>query len=133
MVANIEPLGSDSDDQKSLHQEVKNDLKVLANFIDIYCKNRHFDRPRQPVSLKGHDVNDLAGRPVQLCDTCVKLILHAFVKRTNCPLSPKPACKHCPDHCYHPRYREAIQEVMRYSGRKLILSGRLDYLFHLLF
>jgi len=85
------------------------------------------------VSLKDHDVEALTGRPVALCDECTRLILHAFVKRTHCPLSPKPACRHCPDHCYHPTYRRAIQEVMRYSGRKLVLSGRLDYLFHLLF
>ncbi len=133
MVANIGPLGSENGEQKALDREVKSDLKVLANFIDIYCKSRHSDRIQEPVSLKGHEVGDLAGRPVELCGECAKLIMHAFVKRTNCPLSPKPACKHCPDHCYHPSYREAIQQVMRYSGRKLVLSGRIDYLFHLLF
>jgi hypothetical protein len=48
-------------------------------------------------------------------------------------MDPKPACKHCPQHCYAPRYRDEIREVMRYSGRKLVMSGRVDYLVHLLF
>jgi hypothetical protein len=34
---------------------------------------------------------------------------------------------------YHPQYWQRIREVMKYSGRKLVLSGRLDYLYHLLF
>ena len=55
------------------------------------------------------------------------------MKRSRCPLDPKPACKHCPVHCYHPTYRQNIREVMRYSGRRLVLSGRLDMLYHLLF
>jgi len=41
-------------------------------------------------------------------------------------------CKHCPEHCYAPRYRAQIREVMRYSGPRLVLRGRLDYLWHLL-
>jgi hypothetical protein len=48
-------------------------------------------------------------------------------------MHPKPACKHCPAHCYHPTYRARIREVMKFSGRKMLLGGRLDYLFHLLF
>jgi hypothetical protein len=48
-------------------------------------------------------------------------------------MDPKPACKHCPSHCYHPDYRKRIREVMRYSGRNMVLGGRLDYLYHLLF
>jgi hypothetical protein len=48
-------------------------------------------------------------------------------------MNPKPMCKHCPNHCYHPTYRAKIREVMQFSGRKLLLGGRVDYLLHLLF
>ncbi|NLX20763.1 MAG: hypothetical protein GXY55_03705 [Phycisphaerae bacterium] len=48
-------------------------------------------------------------------------------------MNPKPMCKHCPKHCYHPRYRQAMREIMRYSGRGMVLSGQFDYLFHLFF
>ena len=109
------------------------DLRLLADFIDIYCSHKHADVPRAPVDIKTHDVAALVGKEVCLCDECKKLLTHAFVKRSTCPFNPKPACKHCTEHCYHPTYREQIKEVMKYSGKKLVLSGRIDYLFKLLF
>jgi hypothetical protein len=111
----------------------RKDLKTLALFIRVYCKHRHGDAAKAPVELKTHDVTAIAGRELVLCESCRKLLAHAFVKRSHCPMDPKPACKHCPSHCYHPAYRAQIREVMRFSGRKMLLSGRLDYLFHLLF
>lgn len=113
--------------------EVDRDLKVLARFIDVYCRHRHADRRRGPVALKTHDLERLCRRPLSLCADCSRLLVHAFTKRTHCPLQPKPSCKHCPVHCYHPAYRQAIREVMRYSGRRLVLTGRVDYLLKLLF
>lgn len=112
---------------------VRRDLKTLARFIGMYCDGRHRDVPRQSVELKTHDVVGVYGKPLVLCEACRKLLTHAFVKRSHCPMDPKPMCKKCPDHCYAPVYREQIREVMRYSGRKLLLSGRVDYLVHLLF
>ena len=72
------------------------------------------------------------GKPLHLCAACTKLLSHSFVKRRSCPLDPKPACKRCPTHCYAPFYRAQIREVMKVSGRKFVLRGRLDYLLHLL-
>lgn len=114
-------------------ENIQRDLKTLALFIRVYCTHRHADRQKQPVQMKRHDVAAIAGQPLELCEDCAKLLMHAFVKRSNCPMNPKPACKHCPDHCYHPAYRKQIQEVMKYSGRRMVLTGRLDYLYHLLF
>jgi len=109
------------------------DLKTLALFINVYCGQKHSAVPKSVVQLKTHDVEAIAGRPISLCAGCTKLLAHAFVKRAHCPMKPKPACKHCPNHCYHPTYRAQIRDVMKYSGRRLVLTGRLDYLFHLLF
>ncbi|MFO0974131.1 MAG: nitrous oxide-stimulated promoter family protein [Phycisphaerae bacterium] len=110
------------------------DLKTLARFIDIYCRHTHADVARGAFALKGFDGPFAAGRrPLLLCPACTRLLSHAFVKRAHCPFSPKPACKHCQSHCYQPGYREQIRAVMRFSGRKLVLSGRLDMLFKLLF
>jgi hypothetical protein len=113
--------------------DLHRDLKTLAKFVRIYCQGRHQDRQKQPAALKTHDVERLVGGPVELCGPCTKLLTHALVKRTACPMRPKPACKHCPQHCYHPTYRAQIRKVMKYSGRKLVLRGRLDLLIHLLF
>ena len=113
--------------------ELTRDLKTLALFIHLYCQYKHADAERKAVDLRTHDVTAIAGKNVVLCPECTKLLAHAFVKRTHCPMDPKPMCKHCPNHCYHPTYRQQIREVMKFSGRKMVLGGRLDYLFHLLF
>ena len=113
--------------------ELMRDLKTLALFIDLYCRYKHADCPRQPVDLRTHNVSEIAGKSIVLCPECTKLLTHAFVKRSHCPMHPKPMCKHCPSHCYHPSYRAQIREVMKFSGRKMLFAGRLDYLFHLLF
>lgn len=112
---------------------VERDQRVLVRFIHLYCDHRHRDVVKEPFSLPGHDAAAPGRRPIVLCRPCRKLLAHALVKRARCPLDPKPACKHCPVHCYHPTYRQKIRDVMRYSGRRLVLSGRLDMLYHLLF
>ncbi len=113
-------------------RQLCHDLKVLATLIEVYCARRHPTAAKEVVTLKTHDVAALHGRPLRLCPPGRKLLTHAFVKRAACPLDPKPMCKKCPQHCYAPLYRAQIREVMRYSGRRLVLSGRLDYLVHLL-
>ncbi len=113
-----------------MEAKLQRDLKVLADFIDCYCEHRHAERPKVLATLKTHDITAIAGRPIALCGDCGKLLAHAFVKRTHCPMDPKPQCKHCPNHCYHPKYRAEIQQVMRFSGPRLLLSGKVGYLLH---
>ena len=113
--------------------EMFQDLRTLAEFIELYCRQKHREESKTKTELKTLDVGLIAGHSVYLCPECQKLLAHAFTKRMHCPMHPKPACKDCPSHCYHPRYRAQIREVMKYSGRQLVMSGRLDYLFHLLF
>lgn len=128
----LQAMGSNQSTME-LPKEVRKDLKTLALFIRLYCSQRHTTAEKERVQLKTHDVMAIAGRELVLCPDCRKLLAHAFTKRSHCPMEPKPACKHCPNHCYHPTYRAQIREVMKYSGRKMLLGGRLDYLFHLLF
>lgn len=109
------------------------DLKTLVLFIRVYCREKHRDEVKRIVKLPDHDVQKLAGQLVTLCPGCSQLLAHALTKRANCPMRPKPACKHCPSHCYRSNYRAQIREVMKFSGRHLLLTGRLDYLLHLLF
>ncbi len=109
------------------------DLRTLVRFVEVYCHHRHREAGMCVVDSKVVDLQTLAGHAVTLCPECAKLLNHALVKRSICPMQPKPACKHCPRHCYHPTYRQQIKEVMKYSGRRLVLSGRLDLLWHLLF
>jgi len=61
------------------------------------------------------------------------LLAYALERLERSMQNPKPACKHCEIHCYKPAHREKIREVMRYSGKRLILYGRFDLLRHYLF
>lgn len=91
------------------------DRHILEQFIHISCRGRHKTR-------KG-----------ELCDDCRDLLDYAVRRLERCPQEPKPSCKHCEIHCYKPIYREKIRDVMRYSGKRLILHGRLDLLWHYFF
>ena len=102
-----------------------NDSEILAEFINIYCTDRHPDAVKSPVAAGGEVGDYLAGCGFFLCEECRRLLLHAVSKRAICPYDPKPSCKKCDTHCYAPGYREKIREVMRYSGMRLIMKGRL--------
>jgi hypothetical protein len=124
-VGKIQPVWEDP--------RVHRDLKILARFVGIYCHGLHGQATREPLRLWSVDMGNLAGRPLVLCAECRRLLSHAIVKRAVCPFDPKPACKWCPRHCYAPQYRDQIRQVMHYAGKRLLFSGRLDYLVHLFF
>jgi hypothetical protein len=117
---------------RAASRKLRKDLRTLALFIDLYCRGKHCGAVRTAVRLRTVDITDVYGRALELCPDCAKLAAHALAKRMVCPLAPKPACKHCPQHCYAPQYRAQIRAVMRYSGRRLLLSGRVHYLLRLL-
>lgn len=89
--------------------------EMLERFIRVYCEAHHGTK----------------GGP--LCAECEGLAAYARERLARCPYHPKPSCKKCTTHCYKPEYRARIREVMRFSGRALILRGRLDLLVKLFF
>jgi len=117
----------------AVDRKMKRELRTLSRFIQIYCSDLHADQLRQTVGMRTMDVEEVCGREVVLCPSCSRLLQHAFTKRMNCIMDPKPMCKKCPEHCYAPDYRQQIRAVMRYSGKKMLLHGRIDYLLHLIF
>lgn len=112
-------------------QELK-DLHLLALFIDCWCREHHDPAARQ-VMDKDFILPDLARHGYQLCPECRELLTYAVARRRACPLDPKPTCKECPIHCYKTEPRATIRNIMRFSGRHLILRGRLDLLWHYFF
>jgi len=107
----------------------KKDLKVLVNFIRVYCESRHGGTDVAPCE----ELTVILGNVVHLCPDCRTLLGYALQKRRNCPLDPKPSCKNCRIHCYNKEYRAKICEIMAFSGKKMIMRGRLDYLWHYFF
>ncbi len=44
----------------------------------------------------------------------------------------KPACKHCPIHCYQPVRRDEIKAIMRWSGPRMLLHHPILAIRHLI-
>jgi hypothetical protein len=105
----------------------KKEVGVLVNFVRIYCDAKHGERHEMK------EAREMSGRKTILCLECTELVEYAMEKLRRCPLSPKPSCKKCHIHCYGKEQRARIREIMAFSGRRMILRGRLDYLCHYLF
>jgi len=111
-------------------KEQKKDLKVLIDFVKVHCAARHTGQTDLALPA---DLMRTHQRQLMLCPDCQALLNYALLKRRKCPLTPKPSCKHCRIHCYSYKYRAKIREIMAFSGRRMILRGRLDYLWHYFF
>ena len=105
------------------------DIRILARFIQIYCYARHAGVTLEEAPLPD-DVRSSFKQAVMLCPACSAVLSHGIDKRSVCPLEPKPTCRNCRIHCYSPEYRRQIRDIMAFSGRRLIMRGRLDYLWH---
>ena len=109
-------------------REQNKDIRLIGRFVEVYCIGRHNISQRSDYWLPG----DL-GR-LSLCQECAGFLGYAVNRRLNCPIeAEKPSCKRCRIHCYAPRQRAQVREIMSYAGKRMILRGRLDYLWHYLF
>ena len=114
-----------------LTDKKRKDVKVLGDFVSIFCRENHKAETKEAFSLKNTGTQQALGnRAPLLCQNCRKLLSHGIAKLLMCPYDPKPMCKKCPAHCYDPWYRARIRQVMRFSGLYLVKHGRLDLLFH---
>ncbi len=110
------------------------DLRVLANFISIFCRENHRAEAKDILPIKDARLrNSLGNKDLELCKDCRRLLNHGIAMLLLCPYDPKPMCKKCQTHCYAPGYRKRIREVMRFSSLYLIKHGRIDLMIHYLF
>jgi hypothetical protein len=85
-----------------MHPRMKREHRTIECMIKIYCRDHHHS--------KG-----------ELCDACQELLEYARFRLKNCPFQEnKTTCGNCPIHCYKPKMREKVREVMRYSGPRMI-------------
>lgn len=111
-----------------LTREQIKDFKVLTDFVRLFCACKHDGQAPSPLTP---ELSPFFPKGVSLCAGCRGLLAYALDKRRNCPLEPKPSCKDCRIHCYSMDYRSRIREIMAFSGRKMIMRGRIDYLWHI--
>ncbi len=110
------------------------DLRVLADFVAIFCRENHPAEAKALFPIRDERLSQvLANQALMLCPECTRLLNHGTAKLMLCTQDPKPMCKKCPTHCYAPGYRERIREVMKFSGLYLVKHGRLDLIFHYFF
>lgn len=82
--------------------------------IKIYCTAKH-------------------GTSKTLCSDCSRLNEYAMNRLERCTFGEdKPTCQKCPIHCYKPDMKIQMQEVMRYSGPRMIFRSPLLAVVHLL-
>lgn len=90
------------------------ELKTVQAMIRIYCQAHH------------HSANEL-------CEECRELSDYAEHRLAHCPFQKdKTTCGKCTVHCYKPKMRAQIVEVMRYSGPRMIFHHPFLACAHLL-
>ena len=108
-------------------QQLK-DIRLIGKFVEVYCLGKHPDAERTPFPLP------VGAGERSLCPECASFLGYATKRRLKCSLeAEKPSCKHCHTHCYAKPQLAKVKEIMAYSGRKLMLRGRLDYIWHYFF
>ncbi len=69
----------------------------------------------------------------QACPDCARLCAYALARLDSCRYGEgKPSCKACPTHCYAPAQRQAIREVMRFIGPRMVYLGPWEFIRHYL-
>ena len=87
--------------------------RTIAAMVAIYCADHHRTRG--------------------LCRACDALETYAFERIDRCVYGPeKPTCVNCPIHCYKRDMREAVREVMRYAGPRMLKRHPILAVMHLL-
>ena len=102
-------LSKDVNESKRLRRE----RRTVRLMVEMYCADHH-----------GGD---------GLCQECAELAEYADRKLDLCPYGPdKPTCSNCPIHCYRPERREAMREIMRYAGPRMLKTHPVLAVLHLL-
>lgn len=104
-----------------MHSRMKRERQTVEHMINIFCRDHHRKKDEEP--LRGY----------KLCDECLELVEYARIRLKNCPFQElKTTCGKCPVHCYKPKLRQKIREVMRYAGPRMIRHHPLLAFGHML-
>lgn len=86
---------------------------VVTQMIGVFCRGNHGTH---------------AG---ELCGECARLAEYASARIGRCPfMATKTFCSQCRVHCYAPAERQAIKDVMRYSGPRMLLRHPVMTIHH---
>lgn len=84
-------------------------------------------------AMLGIACRDRHGSSGALCADCAALLDYATRRLGACPYGPaKPTCSNCRIHCYAPREREQVRDLMRYAGPRMLRTHPILALRHVL-
>ena len=87
---------------KSVDEKRLKEKEMIFQMISLYCRKKH-------------------GANNSLCAECQTLYEYAAQRIDKCPhMETKTFCSNCKTHCYKPKMREKVREVMRFSGPRMI-------------
>jgi hypothetical protein len=124
-------MGTMNSKLNTISRKTRRDIRILRLMTEIYCRDHHAQIPAPPTweLLSGW----LRRRkPAGLCPDCEKFVAYAGERLSRCPLTPKPACRHCHIHCFAPSHRETARRIMRHGWPRIIRRGRIDLLWKVL-
>ncbi|HJE38150.1 MAG TPA: nitrous oxide-stimulated promoter family protein [Candidatus Amulumruptor caecigallinarius] len=91
---------------------ISREKRTVSAMIRLYCRHHH------SAGAEG-------------C-SCNALERYAHARLDRCPHGEgKPSCRRCTIHCYSPSMRRLMQEVMRWSGPRMVWRHPLMALRHL--
>jgi hypothetical protein len=94
------------------HRRIIREEKTLKAMVSIYCRDHH-----KPSA--------------HLCEECSELLHYSCRQLEKCPFQEtKTTCGNCRIHCYNPRMREKIRNIMGYSGPRMAYRHPLLALLH---
>jgi hypothetical protein len=95
-----------------MSNNLTDEKKTIRYMIEIYCRGEH--------------------KASFLCNECVDLLNYAVTRLDKCPLDKsKVTCNKCKIHCYEPKQREKIREVMKYSGPRMLYRHPISAIKHM--
>lgn len=94
-------------------KKIDREKVTVSQMIALYCHSKH--------------------KSNGLCEECQALEAYAHARLNHCKFGEdKTSCKKCPIHCYKPDMREAMREVMRYSGPRMLWHHPIAAIRHLI-
>ncbi len=94
-------------------RRLQRERRTIQMMIEMYCRGNH-------VPAEG------------LCVDCQGMLAYAMQRIERCPFkADKPTCAKCTVHCYQPKMRARVREIMRYSGPRMLAHYPLLAIAHL--
>ena len=103
----------DESDPNKNGPNIEREKETVQKMIHLYCEKKH---------------KTTGG---QLCPECQTLLNYSNKRLEHCQFQEdKPTCRKCTVHCYSPKMRVQIKQVMRFSGPRIVLGAPIIWLRH---